>query len=193
MAPLPWKQLNSWFCQACGLCCRDNTPLLTTLEGIRFSKKFGGVIEPCVRGFILKKGSDGRCVFQYYSGQRWLCSIQGMKPQACKLWPFMVCRDPTYGRAGEALYAYADDSLYVYVNAGCGGINYGIPSHEYISKIIPEFIEISLGLHNRQFFSTHRSTLNIPLNLASNRPSMHRYAQARWISAHPQPPALGKK
>jgi len=148
------------FCRACGFCCRDYTVLLTTVEGVRFSKRFGGVVEPCIRGFIIKKGSDGRCVFQYYSGQRWLCGIQDIKPQACKLWPFMACRAPTFGRAEEALYKYADEDLYVYVDTGCRGITYAIPSREFISKIIPEFIELSLRCRNKQLYSTSRSTLS---------------------------------
>jgi len=165
MVPLPWTCLRSWSCLACGKCCRDYTPILTTVEGIKLSGKFGGAIGPCIRGYLIRKGSDRRCVFQYRSGQSWLCGIQDIKPGSCRLWPFKVCREPTYGRPEEALFKCAHGDLYIYVDPGCRGIEYGIPSREFIYKIIPEFIEVGLG-SNRQFYSTSRSaSITTPLTL----------------------------
>lgn len=157
MLPLPLTRLRSWSCSACAHCCRDYTPILTTVEGIKLSSKFGGVVEPCIRGYIIKKGIDRRCI-QYNSGQRWLCGIQDIKPGACRLWPFTICKEPTYGRPEEALFNCAYGDLYVYIDTKCSGITYGVPSLESISKVVPEFVEIGSGGSNRQFYSTHRST-----------------------------------
>jgi len=158
MAPIPWTRLRSWFCLACGMCYREYTPILTTVEGIKLSSKFGGAVRPCVRGYLIEKGFDGRCAFQYRSGQMWLCGIQDIKPGACRLWPFKVCKEPTYGRREEAIFKCAYGDLYIYVDPKCNGIQYGFPSREFVSKVILEFIELGLGGSNRQLYTTCRST-----------------------------------
>jgi len=153
--PVPWSWLSSWKCRACGDCCRNYTPILTVAEGMKFMRTFGEVVGSCIRGFYIKKSIAGRCLFQYAFSNMWLCGIQDMKPSACKLWPFKVYRSPKYGKADESIYNYMNKDYYVYVDTECRGIAYGKPSVEFMTKTVPEFIEISLGGGVSQCYSTN--------------------------------------
>jgi hypothetical protein len=77
-----------------------------------------------------------------------------MKPLACKLWPFKISDTPRYGEAREAAFDYQGRRLYVYVDPFCPEILYGKPSAAMMHRVIPEFIEIALGLREKQFYST---------------------------------------
>ena len=157
---IPWRRIDSWSCLACGECCRRFRPSLTAYEYALILDTFGpsyigssGLGKPCLRMV------RGRCVFQNKAG---LCSLQplGMKPLACKLWPFRIkgktARDTD---EDEAIFQHKGQAYYVYVDPSCNGINQGDPRE--LPKVIHEVIEISKEPRKSQFHSTSR--LLIPL------------------------------
>jgi len=77
-----------------------------------------------------------------------------MKPIACKLWPFRILNRPKYGKTREALFNYKGRRLYVYIDPSCPEIRWGKPSSIMINHVIPEFIEIALGIRKKQVYST---------------------------------------
>lgn len=123
-------------------------------EAVRFANIFGyKCLELGLGKYVLKKRVDGRCVFQVYSNGRWICSIQSIKPLACKLWPFLISEKP-HDSKEEAEYEFRDHIFYVYVNPFCRGLAYGKPTYIFAYNVIPEFIELSLGLRREQSLST---------------------------------------
>lgn len=155
MQPVPWSYINSWNCIACGLCCKEYEVILRFPEWLRIVKNYGvEVTIPDLNKFYLKKRSDGSCVFLHRIGNLWICALQNMKPQACKLWPFKVYPHPKYGRPRDATYRYAGSRFFVYVDPACVGIRWGRPSHKYLDKVIPEFIQIATGSLEKQRYST---------------------------------------
>jgi Fe-S-cluster containining protein len=155
MIPVPWKYIESWNCRACGECCKPFTVILTLPEWLNITRLYGlGVTQPGINGFYLKKNAANRCVFQYKLLDKWLCGIQHIKPMACKLWPFKICENPKYGRRKEASYIYQGREFFIYADTLCHGLKLGNPSRHFIQKILPEFIEISLGLRKEQHYST---------------------------------------
>ena len=155
MKPIPWRRVENWFCIACGDCCKEFKVPLSAYEATRLASIFGyEYLELGLRGYYLKKRQDKRCVFQVYSNGRWICGIQGLKPLACRLWPFIISERPRYDYKDEAEFEFRGQRFYVYLNPYCRGIIYGKPSSMFINKVIPEFIEISLGLRRNQEFST---------------------------------------
>ncbi|MEM3507525.1 MAG: YkgJ family cysteine cluster protein [Candidatus Bathyarchaeia archaeon] len=157
MRPIPWSKVRSWNCIGCGVCCKIYDVLLTSYESIVFLKKFGTeVLKLDVKGFYLRKTVDGKCVFQYEYFGKSLCTIQKIKPLACKLWPFRILKYPKYGQAELARFTCNNDVFYIYVDTICKGLSLGNPSEDLIKKIIPEFIGIFLGNKQTQFYSTSR-------------------------------------
>jgi hypothetical protein len=78
-----------------------------------------------------------------------------MKPVACKLWPFKVSDKPKYGRPNEAVYNYGDvKKLYIYADPSCIGLQWGNPTQDFLNTTMIEFIDIALGLREKQFYST---------------------------------------
>lgn len=155
MRSVPWKWVHSWDCNLCGECCRPYVVSLTAKEWARVVQAYGvEVIRPGIDGFYLKKNADGRCVFQIRLGDMWLCAIQHMKPQACKLWPFKIYLKPKHGRAEEALYNHNGHRLFIYVDTLCRGLTWGRPEERLIQKTLPEVVEIKLGLQEGQRHST---------------------------------------
>lgn len=151
---VPWRRVENWFCIACGECCREFKVLLRTYEAVRFANIFGyKCLELGLRGYVLRKRADGRCVFQVYSNGKWVCSVQSIKPLACKLWPFFISERPQDFKE-EAEYEFKGYTFYVYVNPFCRGLVYGKPTTMFAKKVVPEFIELSLGLRREQTFST---------------------------------------
>jgi len=151
---VPWRKVKDWLCVACGDCCREFRVPLRTYEAVRLANLFGyGSLELGLRGYRLRKRPDGRCVFQVYREGRWICGIQGLKPLACKLWPFFISEEPQDFK-DEAEYEFEGRRFYVYVNTSCRGVVYGKPSDFFAKKVIPEFIELSLGLRREQRLST---------------------------------------
>jgi len=153
--PIPWRKVENWFCIACGDCCREFRVPLNAYEATKLAEIFGyDCLELGLKGYYLKKKPNRRCIFQIYSGGRWICGIQGIKPLACRLWPFIVTQKPRYEYKDEAEFEFRGQKVYVYLNPYCRGIIYGTPSSIFIKKVIPEFVELSLGLRREQELST---------------------------------------
>lgn len=157
MIPIPWRYVGSWNCVACGMCCKGYQVVLGFNEWVDIIRKYGvGVTQPSVSKFYLGKKDDGTCIFLTKLYDTWLCGLQDMKPKACKLWPFKVLSRPRFGRPSEAGYKYRDRDFFVYADPACVGIRWGKPTQGFTYKIVPELVEIALGLCEKQFYSTSR-------------------------------------
>jgi len=157
MMPIPWRYVGSWNCVACGVCCKGYQVVLGFNEWVNLIRKYGvGVTRPGVSKFYLGKRDDGTCVFLTRLYDTWLCGLQDMKPKACKLWPFKVLSRPKFGRPNEAHYKYGDREFFVYVDPACIGIRWGKPTQEFTYRTLPEFVEIALGLREKQYHSTSK-------------------------------------
>ncbi len=160
MLPVPWRYVNSWNCYACGLCCKGFSVVLNFVEWMNVVKTYGiGFTKPSINKFFLKNKSDGSCAFLYNHSGKGLCSLQHMKPQACKLWPFKILQRPKYGRAKEAEYNYAGRKLYIYADQSCPGLTWGSPETNFFRTTLTEFIELALGLRKNQVNSTSKMPL----------------------------------
>jgi len=157
MLPVPWRYVESWNCLVCGLCCKGFDVVLDFPEWINIVKAYGvNYTMPGISRFYLKRKSDGTCVFlgNYYG--KWLCSLQPMKPIACKLWPFKISDKPTYGRPNDARYDLTNMKLYIYVDPSCVGLRWGYPNPEFMNTTLTEFVDLALGQRQKQFYSTAR-------------------------------------
>lgn len=157
MVPIPWSYVSYWYCNGCGLCCKEFNVVLRFEEWLRLINKYGvEMTRAGLNKFYLARRSDGSCVFLYPYMGKWFCGLQDMKPLACKLWPFKILKTPKYGSPNKALFIYRGRPLYVYIDPFCPNIKWGKPTPELIHKIVPEFIELSLNLREKQIFSTSR-------------------------------------
>ena len=157
MLPVPWRYVESWNCLACGLCCKGFDVVLDFPEWINIVKAYGvDFTQPGISRFYLRRKIDGTCVFLYNNYGNWLCSLQHMKPMACKLWPFKISTKPKYGRPKQALYNLTNMKLYVYADPSCVGLRWGNPNPEFTNTILPEFVDLALGQRRKQFYSTAR-------------------------------------
>lgn len=162
MIPAPWRHVESWSCVLCGRCCKGYEVTLKFNEWANIVRTYGAeYTEPRIDRLCLKKNYDGTCVFLQKFYDRWTCGLQHLKPRACKLWPFKIYREPKYGRPNEASYTRWERRFYVYVDPLCMGIKWGSPTKKFIYKTLPEFVEIGLGLREKQ----HYSTSDIPYRL----------------------------
>lgn len=155
---VPWRYISDWKCIACGKCCKFYSVVLSFPEWLKIVKKYG--VDKTVSGLnklFVKRRSDGSCVFLYKLSDMYLCGLQHMKPKACKLWPFKILSNPKYGYAKEAVYYYGGDKLFVYADSTCSGLSYGKPTLEFANYTLKEFMEITLGLRNKQ----HKTTANL--------------------------------
>ena len=93
-----------------------------------------------------------------------------MKPVACKLWPFIPLTKPKYGRDQEAAFEHLGERFYVYVDPRCSGITLGRPSSHLVQRVLPELIELRLGIRTRQNFTTShlKTTFKEPFSFASS-------------------------
>lgn len=152
----PWSFVESWNCLGCGhICCMHATVPLTVKEWLNLVQHYGyGVVEDDIRGFYLKADPSRKCVFGHPSEGYWFCSIQKIKPKACKLWPFKVYRTPKHGWAREAAYEFGEDRFYIYADSHCEGLRWGRPNREMVRKVLPEIMHIALGTQYTQNYST---------------------------------------
>jgi len=157
MLPVPWSNIESWDCSACGLCCKGFDVVLDFPEWINIVKAYGvDYTQPDISRFYLRRKTDGTCVFLGHYYGNWLCSLQHMKPIACKLWPFKVLDEPMWGRPNEALFNYNGMRLYVYADPSCVGLRWGDPNPEFTYTVLPEFVDLALGQRRKQHYSTAR-------------------------------------
>jgi Fe-S-cluster containining protein len=81
--PLPWRYIENWNCNACGVCCKGFEVVLDFPEWINIVKTYGvDYTVPGLSRLHLKHKGDGTCIFldNYYGS--WLCQLQYMKPMA---------------------------------------------------------------------------------------------------------------
>ena len=158
MNPVPWSHVHDWICNSCGICCEEYSIVLKFDEWLRLVRNYG--IKTTVAGvnnLYLNKKADGTCIFLYNTFRKWYCGLQNNKPLACKLWPFKILLSPKYGKPREALYTYRNKRFYVYLDPFCPQIKWGKPSPRIIYKIVPEFVDLALGLRKKQYYSTSTS------------------------------------
>ena len=156
---LPWSYIHSFECDACGICCSHFSVPLRLDEALEISRKFGrDYVEIKKDRFFLRKGGRD-CPF-LLSSHMSLCYLQllGMKPRACKLWPFYIFSNPEYGRREEAAFSNKLGTFYIYVDPRCPGITIGRPSERLINAI-DEAVEIWLGLRREQVLTTSLKAL----------------------------------
>jgi Fe-S-cluster containining protein len=157
MSLVSWRKVKSWNCVECGMCCRDYHVVLNFNEWINIVRNYGAEATiPSVSKLFLGKKDDGTCIFLNNLQNGCSCGLQHMKPLACKIWPFKVFDKPKFGMANEALFNYRDNNFYVYVDPECTGLRWGTPDSEFKHRVLPEFIDVAVGLRRNQFYSTSK-------------------------------------
>ncbi|MCW4016376.1 MAG: YkgJ family cysteine cluster protein [Candidatus Bathyarchaeota archaeon] len=157
MIPVPWRKIKSWDCVECGMCCKDYHVVLNFGEWMNLVRNYG--VEstiPTVSKLLLGKKRDGTCCFLNQLRGTHICGLQYMKPLACKIWPFKVFDSPKFGSSAEALFRYRDRDFFVYVDPACTGLHWGRPVSEFKHKILPEFVDVAVGLRKNQLYSTSK-------------------------------------
>jgi len=152
---VPWQYIADWKCTACGDCCKLYSVVLNFHEWLKIVNTFGA--EKTVSGLgklYIKRGVDGSCPFLCSFSSLYLCGLQQMKPNACKLWPFKVLAEPKYGQSNKAEFNFGGRKLFVYADSMCPGLKYGYPSWEFTRQTLTEFIEIALGIRKEQYKTT---------------------------------------
>lgn len=158
MNPVAWRNVKSWGCVGCGMCCKDYHVVLNFSEWVSIIKKYGeGAVARAPGKLLLGKRNNGSCCFLNLLGDTPSCGLQHAKPLACKIWPFKVFNEPKFGHGREALYAYLGRDFYVYVDPACTGLHLGKPTTDFKYKILPEFIDVALGLRQNQYYSTSKT------------------------------------
>ena len=155
MIPLAWRNVKSWNCIECAKCCKDYHVVLNYNEWINIVKTFGiNNTLISVNRLLLGKKKDGTCSFLTCTGNHFFCKLQHMKPLACKIWPFKILNRPKFGDSNKAIYRYEQTNFFVYVDPECKGLLWGKPIPELKYKVIPEFIEVAIGIRRKQIHST---------------------------------------
>lgn len=154
---LPWSAISSYHCLACGTCCYHFAVPLRFNEAIKIARSFGWSNIENRKGRLFIRKINGRCPFLIHSGSLGLCYLQsiGIKPKACKLWPFHISERPEHGRSDEAIFTTKQGTFYVYLDARCPGVKLGRPDEALVSTLI-EALEIWLGIRDEQILTTSR-------------------------------------
>lgn len=165
---LPWSSIGSFKCLACGTCCSHFAVPLRANEALALARMFGWHVIEARKGKLFVRKDGRRCPFLVRLGPSEVCYLQeiGLKPRACKLWPFHVFKNPEYGRREEAALSSKYGTFYVYVDARCPGVTLGRPGDLLVSTVI-EALEIWLGVRTRQHLTT--STLTVPMHRSLGR------------------------
>lgn len=151
---IPWQRIKSWVCLRCGQCCRQFKIIITPYEYAKLSHYSQILVQIDNSGDPVLRKVNGRCIAQDQYGS---CLLQkvGMKPVACKIWPFTIFSNPKH-REPEALFIHEGKEYFVYVDRAysCPGINKGTP--EMLPATIQETMEIYMGRKVNQLLSTSR-------------------------------------
>ncbi len=154
---IPWTEVSSWACVACGKCCLGYRVPLKADEYARVANLYGhDVVDFGLGKVYLKHGHGNRCIFQRPSQGRWVCSLQAIKPMACRLFPFRIQSKPVYERGDTSGYTFKGRTFYVYLDPECNGINVGHPSQRFLRQVLPEIIQIGMGVSYKQKFTTSK-------------------------------------
>ncbi len=165
MKYVSWKSLQSWACLGCGVCCKRYIVKLNELEVKSITDLFvDSVVEKDGTAYLRKH--EDTCVFQMDN----LCGLQplGLKPLACKVWPFYISATPlpsVEDKDYKALFLWHGQELFVYVNTFCRGLNKG--STPNIRGIVKEVTTVYSNpeLKLKQYHSTSRHSLNQDLQI----------------------------
>jgi len=115
-----------------------------------------GVFQYGTGKVYLRNGPDRRCILQRPLMDRWICTIQGMKPTACRLFPFRIQHKPIYPRGDNSEYKLGDNVYYIYLDSDCEGIVPGNPTERFAKQILPEIIRNGFGVAQKQRFTTSK-------------------------------------
>jgi len=130
---------------------------LTTGEWLNYGQTYGhNLIGEGIDGFYIRKTLENWCPFVYRQTAGTQCSLQHTKPLACRLWPFRMANHPTLGNEEAARFPHRNNIYYVYVVPFCRGITYGRPTESFAKYVIPEFLDMRLGLRREQNYSTRK-------------------------------------
>lgn len=156
-ALVPWSEVANWGCNACGRCCVGYRVPLRMDEYVKVGAVCGqDVLEYGFGKVYLRNGPDSRCILQRPWNGRWLCSIQGLKPTACRLFPFLIQHKPLYTRGDGSEFTWGNQTYYIYLDPDCEGITPGHPTERYSQYILPEIIRSGLGMAIKQKFTTSK-------------------------------------
>ncbi|MFQ6043550.1 MAG: YkgJ family cysteine cluster protein [Candidatus Poribacteria bacterium] len=152
MEYVPWKQVNNWLCLGCGKCCYRYAIQLKDDEAAMIRKFWSDAVEER-RGRIYLRKVGKKCLFQ--SGQS--CALQplGLKPIACKIWPFYFSTVPIIDWDSsnyQSQFLCRGKEYFVYVNTSCYGVNRGTQSN--LRKVISEIIMLQANPKEQQHYST---------------------------------------
>ena len=152
MKYIPWKQINNWICLGCGKCCYRYDIQLKYDEVAMIRKFWSDAVEERGERIYLRKVGK-KCLFQ--SGKS--CALQplGLKPIACKVWPFYVSTEPICSWDDgnyQAQFLCRGKEFFVYVNTNCYGVNRGTQSN--LRKVISEVIMLQMNPKEQQHYST---------------------------------------
>ena len=156
---VPWSQVQSWTCEACGECCKWFTVPINTYEYAKLCRIYGFEAFEFREGKIwLRKRSDKRCVFTFPRDGKWLCGLQGDKPHVCRMWPFTVTDRSIYGREDRARFKGSGWTGYVYVDPRCRRITYGKPAAHFVTNVVEEFVQMAMRRIDEQNYSTAKGS-----------------------------------
>ena len=146
--PRPFTKPVHFRCLYCLDCCRGRHVYLT-LDDIEGIVKAGydpqdfvtfSVEGDKIRFVLAIREWDLGCVF--HDPETGKCRIHSVRPLICRIYPFMVSRKPL-GVDGEKPFEYKGETLWLYYDEGCPGINAEEPevviSPEEIAKLGLEF------------------------------------------------------
>jgi len=154
---IPWKEVASWSCRACGNCCRGYRVPLKMDEYVKVANTYGPkVFEFGVGKVYLRNNDDNRCVFQRPLMGRWICTIQGMKPLACRNFPFQIHHKPIYDRGDSSSYTFNGNTYYIYLDPDCSGIIPGQPTERFWRYVLPEILQNGFGQAGKQKYTTSK-------------------------------------
>ncbi len=148
-----WRVVADWQCMGCGACCEVFRIPLRPDEAVSIARAFGDWAVELRHGRPYLARVGGRCAFLSTSGR---CLLQplGLKPRACKVWPFSVSREPKHGSPKLARFEHLGREWYVYTDSRCPGLILGEPSERLVEEVLPEIVEIWVGARREQEAST---------------------------------------
>lgn len=152
---LPWSSIGSFRCLACGTCCSHFMVPLRASEALSIARIFGWDHLEVRKGRLFIRKHGRACPFLVRRGSLRVCLLQevGIKPRACKVWPFHIFRTPEYGKREEASLSTRYGTFYVYVDPRCPGISLGRPTDTLLDAVV-EALEIWLGVRTEQCLTT---------------------------------------
>ncbi len=154
---IPWTSINNWACQACGNCCIGYRVPLKMDEFVRVTNTYGpDKVEYGLGKVYLRVGPNRRCIFQRPTMSRWICTLQGMKPLACRIFPFRLHKNPIYKRGDNSLISFNGEKYHLYLDPVCKGVIHGKPSERFVNMVIPEILKTGIGIAQKQKYSTSK-------------------------------------